>query len=524
MMNTQAWGAKEWDDAASSRTHAAQAESVWVFGGEGAHGLSDELWHFDGATRRWHHVQCEHGPSPRSHAAMATGPDSCMWLLGGRTADGTSEEIWRFDPRKGKDGWTRPHMDGYPPAPRHSHSLTPVLGRFLLACGGVDGAGNPAREIVFLDTAAMRWHLRSASPPVQAGGAHAAAYVCGRHLLLGDVSVAEPADTEGGAVAVWPPAAQGGKPVYRVAPLALASGDFTQRSCLVFAGDRYAAARLPVAVGAAIATGGFSLEAWVMPAEAPAGSAPAIVACKGDSGTRSSFGMVVTGLASGQGAAEAPAVQLGVFVGGAAKVQLTAGAPLHAWTHLLATFDGAAGSLALYCNGKLVDSGATPVPAKDLAGRGEADFCFGGAQGKPGLVGCLDQVALWGRPLTAAEAKRTFSDGLPQRGRGSGLLGLWSLNEASGDVCIDTHLPIGSKKGAARVDATVGGGAVRQASTRQHSEPQLIQSERFLKEKADELARWRRGFARRHRRPANKADLLMADTDTLQLARLLGEL
>lgn len=524
MMNSQAFGAKAWGDAEVSNRHSPQAESVWVFGGEGAHGLSDELWRFDGATRRWHRVQCKDGPSARSHAAVAVGPDGCLWMLGGRTADGASEEIWRFDPRKGKDGWTRPQIDGYPPSPRHSHSLTLVLGRYLLACGGVDGAGGPAKEVVFLDMTAMRWHLRSASPAIKAGEAHAAAYVCGRHLLLGDVSVAEPAapNTEAGAHAatVWPGAPKGGKAVHRVAPLALASGDFTQRSCLVFAGDRYAAARLPAAVGAAIGKGGFSLEAWVMPAEAPSGSTPSIVACKGDSGTRSSFGIVT--MAGGQ--ADAPGVQLGVFVGGAAKVQLTARAPLHAWTHVLATFNGAAGSLALYCDGKLVDSGATPISAKDLAGRGETDLFFGGAQGKSGLVGRLDQVALWGRPLTADEAKQTFAEELPQRGRGSGLLGLWTLNEASGDVCIETHLPTGSRKGAARVDATVQGGAVREASTRRHSEPQLIQSDRFLKEKADELTRWRRGFAERHRRQANKADLLMADTDTLNLARLLGEL
>jgi hypothetical protein len=191
---------------------------------------------------------------------------------------------------------------------------------------------------------------------------------------------------------------------------------------------------------------------------------------------------------------------------------------------LLATFDGVAGSLALYCDGKLVDSGASAVSAKDLAGRGETDFFLGGAQGKAGFVGRLDQVALWGRPLTADEAKRTFTELLPQRGRGSGLLALWSLNEASGDVCFDTHLTLGGKKGAARCDARVEGGAVREASTRKHLEPQLIQSERFLKEKAEELVRWRRGFAERHRRPANKADLLMADIATLQLARLLGEL
>ena len=42
-------------------------------------------------------------------------------------------------------------------------------------------------------------------------------------------------------------------------------------------------------------------------------------------------------------------------------------------------------------------------------------------------------------------------------------------------------------------------------------------------DKADELAEWRAGFGRRNLRPPTKADLLMADSSVLELARLLGE-
>jgi len=500
---------------------AADGEAVWVFGGEGPDGMTDELWCFNSASLVWNQIHCEDGPSARSHAAMAVDEDGRLWLLGGRTAAGVSEEVFCFEPRARR--WSKPKISGYPPAPRFGHSLTPMLGRFMLACGGTDERGRAAREVAFLDLTELRWHLRSASPPVNATTANGAAYVCGRHLLLGEVEVGATNQTDraGGTAATLMGAKTSGM-LYRVAPIALSSGAFTQHGCIRFTGDAcYAATKLPVTVGTSIGVGGFSLEAWVMPTESPSGSFPAMVACKGDASSRASFGLAVTGVSSNGGVAGA---QIGLFVGGAAKVQVTAHVPLRKWTHLIGTFEGQTGSLALYCNGKLVDSGASTVAARDIAGRGETDFFFGGAPGKPSFVGCLDFVALWNRRLTLDEVRRAEEEQLPERGRGTGLLGLWTLNEGSGDVCYDTHLPAAGRKGVSILDATIVGKAEREASSRQHTEPELIQSERYLHDKAEELAAWRRRFAEKHLRPASKADLLMAESDVLHLAKLLGEL
>ena len=132
-------------------------------------------------------------------------------------------------------------------------------------------------------------------------------------------------------------------------------------------------------------------------------------------------------------------------------------------------------------------------------------------------------MALWSRPLSLDEARAQRLLAVPARGRGSGLLGFWSLNEGAGHACFDTHLPLGAT-GGVRLDGVLEGSVQRVASSRQHTEPKLTQSERYIHDKAGELRAWKARFAAQHRRPATKADVLMAEAGVLQLARLLGEL
>ena len=174
----------------------------------------------------------------------------------------------------------------------------------------------------------------------------------------------------------------------------------------------------------------------------------------------------------------------------------------------------------------MVDATASSVGAKDLVGRSEADlsFFFGGAPGKAGFSGGVDRVSVWARPLALDELWHLAQGAPPVRGRASGLLGLWTFAEAAGRACYDTHLPAGAK-GVALDGSLQGEGAdgLRAPSARGHAEPDLVQSERFMLDKADELAEWRAGFGRRNLRPPTKADLLMAESSVLELARLLGE-
>ena len=339
-------GYNSFSDASFSR-----GESVWLFGGAGVDGmLSDELWQFDVQDCEWKELVSPGGPSPRSHAAMAIGPDGELWLFGGKTAGGTvSSELFCFDPSA--QLWSRPAPQGYPPAPRYGHSLTLTLGRFLLACGGTDEQGRAAKEVAFLELPGPTWHLRYAVPPLRAGAAHAAAYVCGRHLLLGEAELGPPPRE------MDPRAAQR----HRVAPLALSSADFTQRGCLQLTGDagQFAVCKLPASVSASIGSGGFSLEAWLMPTAIPSGSCANLIVAKGDASSRASFGLASTGGEAGSG------VDISAFVGGLGKGTVTARVPMHAWTHLLVSFDASQGSVALFRDGALVDSGAPSAQVGD---------------------------------------------------------------------------------------------------------------------------------------------------------------
>lgn len=135
-------------------------------------------------------------------------------------------------------------------------------------------------------------------------------------------------------------------------------------------------------------TAGMTLSAWVYPTAAP-GSAAAIV-------TKESGGDPVYLLRAGSDQAR-PAASF-TSNGAAQAVAGGSSLPLAAWSHLTATFDGA--KLAIYVNGVLVgthdvapaiDASASPlrIGASTLAG--------------PHFAGRIDEVRIYGRPLSLAE-------------------------------------------------------------------------------------------------------------------------
>jgi len=75
------------------------------------------------------------------------------------------------------------------------------------------------------------------------------------------------------------------------------------------------------------------------------------------------------------------------------------------WTHVACTYDVAAQSARFYINGTLADT----RPLSVEIGTSDADIRFGMSQYGDEYVGAIDQVALFGRALSAAEV-RTLHD------------------------------------------------------------------------------------------------------------------
>jgi hypothetical protein len=145
--------------------------------------------------------------------------------------------------------------------------------------------------------------------------------------------------------------------------------------------------------------GAMTLEAWVKPT-GTLGSTARAVLVKERAGGR------VYGLYANDAAARPKGV---TFVGGVEQV--TEGAatlPLGTWTHLAATYDGAA--LKLYVNG--VPVSATAVPGAMPASTGPLRIGGDGVGGE-WFSGTIDEVRVYNRALTPAQIEATMSARIP---------------------------------------------------------------------------------------------------------------
>ncbi|MFF4345470.1 LamG-like jellyroll fold domain-containing protein [Kitasatospora sp. NPDC001540] len=133
-------------------------------------------------------------------------------------------------------------------------------------------------------------------------------------------------------------------------------------------------------------------------------------------------------------------------------------APTGQWTHLTGVYDAPGHALVLYVNG--AQAGSTVVPSSLWDGHGPVQI---GRDRWKGLwsaawPGSVDEVKLWDRPLTAAQATAVAAD---QQPAGAPAKAVWHLDESTGPVIGAPETdPLTSYNGAQTTAAGVSGKAV----------------------------------------------------------------
>jgi hypothetical protein len=138
---------------------------LYLFGGQDPmHGACfNDLHVLDPATWEWSEARVEGGrPPPRhSHVACRLG-DGALVVFGGATAQGTLADVWIYNPKQGT--WTRPSVDGAPPAGREMAAGAMVGPTTLLVYGGRASDGRVLCDAALLDLGTMRWGAAEPTP------------------------------------------------------------------------------------------------------------------------------------------------------------------------------------------------------------------------------------------------------------------------------------------------------------------------------------------------------------------------
>lgn len=148
LADTWAWDGSIWHRAAqgpsaryfASLAYDAQRHVFVLFGGQTAHGASDETWTWDGL--KWNSMSPAHRPPARREAAMAYDPThQVVVLYGGSLAaqaeGGSGSDTWTWD---GSD-WTQASASNEAPGPRRG-SVMVTAGNRVLLFGGAQFAND----------------------------------------------------------------------------------------------------------------------------------------------------------------------------------------------------------------------------------------------------------------------------------------------------------------------------------------------------------------------------------------------
>ncbi|ORZ31771.1 hypothetical protein BCR44DRAFT_1260556 [Catenaria anguillulae PL171] len=147
--------------------HDAQANAVWVFGGQTqivngnlAAAVLGDTWKLDVATRTWTQVTTSTSPSARTNVAHAQ-VGRAMWVYGGTTAAGiVQSDLWRFDMAAGT--WAAMSATGdVPPALQHA-TMAAINSTHVLMYGGAQATAL-SNVLYILDTAALKWKVHKPS-------------------------------------------------------------------------------------------------------------------------------------------------------------------------------------------------------------------------------------------------------------------------------------------------------------------------------------------------------------------------
>ena len=124
----------------------AGSETFLLFGGQDNNNFQlGDTWLFQ--DRAWHEVT---GPAPSARRFSATKAlDGTVWLWGGVGADGRTDDLWAFD--IASESWSQqPAADG--PAARESHAVAIDPGaRLLYLFGGFDIADDQTNDLWMLE-------------------------------------------------------------------------------------------------------------------------------------------------------------------------------------------------------------------------------------------------------------------------------------------------------------------------------------------------------------------------------------
>jgi N-acetylneuraminic acid mutarotase len=146
---------------------------MYVFGGMGADGVSDELWAYDARSRVWQLLTSE-GPTPparQEHAAVWDPVRRQMLVFGGVSPDGPLADLWSYDPSSAT--WTQLTAgDGPVRRIRHGAAWDSEHER-MLVFGGYGGPelGDYLNDLWSYDPTTGRWEELATTdgprPPVR---------------------------------------------------------------------------------------------------------------------------------------------------------------------------------------------------------------------------------------------------------------------------------------------------------------------------------------------------------------------
>ena len=156
--------------------------------------LEEERW----MATRWRPSPTR-PPEPFSHGAACAVPAKKgggsydVFVFGGRTAGGVTNQMWAFDVQA--MAWREIEPRGEVPDGRSGHTMTRVLTRFLLVCGGVNGENAYCDDLALFDLHTESWSLHAPSAPLKRIG-HVAGYASGRLYVFGGADGAGKASSE----------------------------------------------------------------------------------------------------------------------------------------------------------------------------------------------------------------------------------------------------------------------------------------------------------------------------------------
>jgi len=128
-------------------TFDARHGKLFLFGGQDVAGnLIGDLWELDPAKRTWTKITPRGvQPSPRSGASLTYDYKGRLWLFGGETANGVINELWMYDIASKQ--WSLIDSSNKPSARSRHKTACAYGGDYCYVFGGMDANGNALNDL-----------------------------------------------------------------------------------------------------------------------------------------------------------------------------------------------------------------------------------------------------------------------------------------------------------------------------------------------------------------------------------------